>query len=83
MPSMPQINTKARHGLPTLLTMDVPLNRLVSGEKIVRSWVIPAQSTFETEWTITGDDNSTADVIFRPSIGPKSTIHVELKEATK
>jgi hypothetical protein len=83
MASMPQINTKARHGLPTLLTMDVPLSRLVSGEKIVRSWIIPAQGTFETEWTITGDDGSTADILFRPSIGPKSTIHVELKEAAK
>lgn len=83
MASMPQVNTKARHGLPTLISIEVPLERLVAGEKQVRSWVIPAGGRLDAEWTIMGEDNSTVDVSLRPSIGPKETLHVELKEAAK
>lgn len=84
MASMPQVNTKARHGLPTLLSVDVPMNRLVSGEKIVRSWVIPGNGgQIEAQWLISADDGSTVNVNFRPSVGAKAAIAVELKEAAK
>ena len=84
MASMPEVNTKARHGLPSMLTLDVPVPRLVSGEKIVRTWVIAGNGgQMQAEWMVTGDDGSSVDVVFRPSIGAKSVIHVELKEAAK
>ena len=84
MASMPQVNTKARNGLPTLLSVDVPMDRLISGEKIVRSWVLPGHGgQMEAEWLISGEDGGSVNVNFRPSIGAKATIKVELKEAAK
>ncbi len=84
MASMPEVNTKARHGLPSLLTIDVPLERLISGEKIVRTWIIAGSGgQMQAEWIITGEDGSAVDVLFRPSIGAKSTLHIDLKEAAK
>lgn len=84
MASMPEVNTKARHGLPSMLTLDVPVSKLVAGEKIVRSWVITGTGgQMQAEWIVSGDDGSSVDVVFRPSVGAKRTIKVELKEAAK
>ncbi len=84
MASMPQVNTKARHGLPTLLSIDLPMDKLISGEKFVRSWVIPGNGgQMEAEWLISADDGSSVNVNFQPSVGAKSTIKIDLKEAAK
>jgi hypothetical protein len=81
MASMPEVNTKARQGLPTMLTLDVPVTRIVSGEKIVRAWVLPASGgQVQAEWILTGQDGSTVDILVNPSIGARSTVRVELKE---
>jgi Zinc carboxypeptidase len=81
MASMPAIGVKSRRDLPTILTIDVPLDRIVAGEKLVRSWSLAGSGgQVEAEWMITGDAGSTVEVEVRSNIGPKFKIPVKLEE---
>ncbi len=79
--TMAAIGVKSRRDLPTILTIDVPLDRIVAGEKLIRSWSIAGNGgKAEAEWTITGDAGSTVNVEVRGNIGGKIVVPVKLEE---
>ena len=82
--TMAAIGVKARRDLPTILTVGVPLDRIISGEKIVRAWTIAANGgTAEAEWIIEGDAGTTVDVEVRGNIGGTIVLPVKLEEAAR
>jgi hypothetical protein len=84
LPTMAAIGAKSRRDMPTILTVSVPLDRIVAGEKIVRAWTIPANGgKFETEWLITGEEGSTVNVEIRGNIGGTIVVPVKLEEASR
>ncbi len=84
MPSMSAIGVKARRALPTILAIELPLERLVAGERIVRHWGIPAHGGIEdTEWIVTGQPGSEIKIAFAPTVGPKRTVTIKLPEAAR
>jgi hypothetical protein len=84
LPSAAEIENKARRGLPTLVTIDLPLERLISGEKHNRAWVIAGSGgRAEYQWTVKGQDGEKIGFKVRPNIGAAKTVEVELKEGSK
>lgn len=84
LPSAAEIENKARRELPTLVTIDLPLERLISGEKHNRAWIIAGSGgRAEYQWTVKADDREKVGFNVRPSVGAAKHIEVELKEASK
>jgi hypothetical protein len=80
-PTMPAIGAKTRRSLPTLITVDAPLDRIVAGEKHTRAWAIggPAGSA-EATWLVTGSEGDMLKVDVRPSIGASRSLEIKLTE---
>lgn len=84
LPSMPAIGVKARRSPPTLMTLDVPMSRLVSGSKTVRAWAIPGSGgSADAEWVVTGEENTTVPLKFSSSLGLERTVEVTLREGDR
>ena len=83
-PRPPRSRTRPGPGLPTLVTMGLPIERLISGEKHSRAWVIPGSGgRFETQWILRGEDGEKIEVNVRPNIGPARVLTIELQEASR
>ncbi|GJQ30047.1 MAG: hypothetical protein HBSAPP03_19310 [Phycisphaerae bacterium] len=83
-PSMPSLAVKARRTTPTLVTIGVPIERIISGEKIARHWAIAGSGgVAETSWVITGAEGSTAPISVRPSLGAPVTLNARLDGGAK
>lgn len=84
LPSMPAIGVKARHSPPSLVTIDMPMTRIVSGAKTGRFWAIPGSGgSAEHQWVVTGDAGSTVEVKFTSSLGREQAFKVTLQEAAR
>lgn len=75
--TQPAIGVKARRGLPTILELKVPLERIVAGEKIVRVNAIAPGATAEAEWMVMGEGSVEVEV--RPSAGAAFVVPVKLE----
>jgi hypothetical protein len=81
LPSAAAIENKAQRALPTVVSIDVPLDRILAGEKHNRSWVIAGSGgRFDSQWTIRGDEGESIGVVVKPNIGAPRTLKIELKE---
>lgn len=78
-PTMPAIAVKARRSTPTLLSIGVPVERIVSGEKTARTWALAGSGgTATTTWTITGQPDENVTITLSPSIGTRATLTATL-----
>ena len=67
-----------------LVTMGLPLERIVAGEKHNRAWVIAGSGgRFESQWIVRGDEGEKVSVDVRPSIGAARKLEIELKEGSR
>jgi len=84
LPTMAAIGVKARRALPMIVAIDVPLERIVAGNKINRTWAIPGSGgSSESQWLVRGESGSTVGVNIRPTVGAKSVIQVKLQEVAR
>ena len=82
--TMTAMGSKARRETPTIISIDVPIERIVSGEKLYRTQVLAGNGgKAEAQWLIPGEAGSTVNIQVRPTIGPKVTIPVKLEEAAR
>jgi len=82
--TMPSIGVKARRALPTLMEIDVPVERLVSGEKFSRVWSLAGSGgTSEAVWLITGKEGETVKINLSPGDGSTRVVDVVLNAAAK
>ncbi|MBL9033027.1 MAG: hypothetical protein JNM80_15120 [Phycisphaerae bacterium] len=84
MPSLSAIGVKARRHLPTIVRLDVPMERVISGDRVNRFWSIPGSGGIaDSEWTIRGDAGSEVSIEVAPSIGAKTIVKLRLEEAAR
>jgi hypothetical protein len=84
LPTMPAIGAKARRSLPTLITLDAALERIVSGDKHTRAWAIPGSGgKAEATWLVNGAEGDTIKIDLHPSIGARRSVEVKLREASR
>jgi hypothetical protein len=82
MPSISAIGAKARRALPTIVSLDIPIERLVAGERIARHWGIPPNGGLaDTEWVVSGRPGSDLKIDFAPTVGAERTVTIQLPEA--
>lgn len=81
LPTMAAIGVKSRRPMPTLLVLDEPLERIVSGTKFNRTWSLAGSGgSAEAQWLITGDEGATVHIRVRPTTGAEQAIEVKLQE---
>ncbi|MFN0132693.1 MAG: M14 family zinc carboxypeptidase [Phycisphaerales bacterium] len=84
MPTLSAMGVKARRHLPTIVRIDAPMERVISGERVNRFWSIAGSGGMaDAEWTVRAEDGSEVVVEVSPSIGGKSTVRVRLEEAAR
>ncbi|CAG0992490.1 hypothetical protein PHYC_02375 [Phycisphaerales bacterium] len=84
MATMPAIGVKARRAMPTLVSLEVPLERIVAGDRFGRAWAMAGSGGMnETSWTITGTPGEVVKINISPTIGPKHTIEATLAEVSR
>ncbi len=81
LPMMSAMGLKARRALPTLLQIDVPVERIVSGSKVERVWAIAGSGgAAEASWVIVAEDGSGVRVRLQPTFGPDQSVEIKLEE---
>ncbi len=84
LPTMPAIGVKARRAMPTIVSLDIPMERILSGSKAGRFWAIPGSGgSAEQEWVVTGEPGSNVTIKFAPSFGGEQSMTVTLREAAR
>jgi hypothetical protein len=84
LPVQSAMGAKTRRVAPTRLSIDQPLDAIVSGQKIMRYPVIGGSGGgADAEWIVRSADGSTVKVTFNPVIGPAATLDVKLEEAPR
>jgi hypothetical protein len=81
MATVTAMRAKSQHGLPTIVEIMVPVERIVSGQKFTRRWEIPAGGVFDVEWVITGEPGARVEIVLSPTVGPRVVYGTTLEEA--
>lgn len=80
-PTLSAIGRKARRNAPTRITIDAPVDRLVSGEKTRIEWSIPGGGHAEARWTLRTEGMGKAVVrVTSPILGTR-TVEIPLEDA--
>lgn len=84
LPTMPAIGVKARRAMPSVVSLDVPMERIVTGQKAGRFWAIPGSGgAADQQWVITGDAGSTVTIRFAPTFGGEQSMTITLQEGAR
>lgn len=84
LPLQPAMGVKTRRVAPSVLLIDLPQDRIVSGSKLVRFPSLEGSgAAADAEWIVRADDGSTVKVQFRPAVGPVRSLDVVLQESSR
>jgi hypothetical protein len=84
LPTMPAIGVKARRAAPTLISLDVPMERIVSGSRVGRFYAIPGSGgSAEQQWVIAGDPGSAVTLRLAPTFGGEQSMTITLQETAR
>ncbi len=84
LPTMPVIGVKARRAAPTLISLDVPMERVVSGSRTGRFYAIPGSGgSTEQQWVIIGDPGAAVTLKFAPTFGGEQSMTITLQETAR